>query len=579
MSMPVFQFVAGPDKPTSSSTLSLTARQVDGTTSQPTEVSTQPTYTTAGTLYKPENSQPLQAPLRRGRPFRNYSERFTFEQPLDTVAPARNFSDSMARTSVNSREPYSPLQQNYDRAIPPTTSSVSSAKKSPTLVTQDQGSYTMSAEAASPVVNSNTENIKDDEEQAAESDGDPSTNSLRSLTASSLKNLASYDNPNRDSARRLFQKSVTQPRTQPAPLAGAQVRGKNLALPPGLEKGIQERFQRNALMNGATYESMPSPDKYGAPPISMTQSVRTTTPTVATSSGTPYPLTAGPPGQRQHRIAPLATTVTGYPPTTQPQQQYRTHGHHNLRLQSYTLVEDPEITRSQELSHRSSATSGMMYNVHNDRLVEEGAGSQHEIKLFSNFGGQSPVHKKLDYESQRMGQDGAGETQFETTLDNSEPLTSLRRRAPRYVPDLSQPRSLDREYGTFHMSQEEMLARQAEINKRWYECPPGRLDLSDTTPLPPPDRNGNGLGAIGEPVPGNISPKKAGKQTSGKEAGPSDMSYVLSMVYPSLERFLNKNTDVPELEEDVPSAVHNDTSTSEETFDNNFDAAVGGSKC
>ncbi|KAK0669556.1 hypothetical protein QBC41DRAFT_274419 [Cercophora samala] len=88
------------------------------------EAKKQPTYTTVGSIYNPNAANPIQAPPRRPRtrrfpqPLESPSgEAFDFADPLRDLLKQK--SPPSPPTTANVLKQYTPLQQNYDRALSP----------------------------------------------------------------------------------------------------------------------------------------------------------------------------------------------------------------------------------------------------------------------------------------------------------------------------------------------------------------------------------------------------------------------------------------------------------------------------
>ncbi|PSS03246.1 hypothetical protein BD289DRAFT_421618 [Coniella lustricola] len=88
----------------------------------------QPTYTTVGSVAKPQSNTPLQPPVRRGRALRwppaVADDLAAFNQSLLANLP-RGRPRSPA-TTASTLQHYTPLQQNSDRAIDPAIANINS---------------------------------------------------------------------------------------------------------------------------------------------------------------------------------------------------------------------------------------------------------------------------------------------------------------------------------------------------------------------------------------------------------------------------------------------------------------------
>lgn len=300
------------------------------------------TYTTAGTIYNPSSAQQLQPPVRRGRTLKwpaqgaAASELSLFPKSVLAGLPLK--SQNLVTTPTSPRPPqipkYSPLQQNYDRAVSPLTDhslespneldvrSISSSSLLP--------SYSMDSNQASPIaaamptsvvkkhVDANSTDEEDDE-----SSGE---NPLRGLTVKSLHNLASYPNPNQKRAQRALLRA--RPGATPAPSAGNISRTATPSYGAqtfeGFDVGIDgshspalfhsAKTDPNDILKMKAGRSIHDPDNSwrsnctGPPPgLFPAATIQRDPPqaayksTLATGPGAPRPLTAGPPGHRQYR--------------------------------------------------------------------------------------------------------------------------------------------------------------------------------------------------------------------------------------------------------------------------------------
>ncbi|OHF03510.1 hypothetical protein CORC01_01229 [Colletotrichum orchidophilum] len=308
------------------------------------------TYTTAGTIYNPSSAQPLQPPVRRGRTLKwpppgvAASELSLFPKSVLAGLPIK--SQNLVTTPTSPRPPqipkYSPLQQNYDRAVSPLTEN---SLESPNELDGQRlsssslmSSYNMDSNQTSPVaaviptsvVNKHADaNSSDDEDD--ESFGE---NPLRGLTVKSLHNLASYPNPNQKRAQRALLRA--RPGATPAPSAGNISRtatpsygaqafegfdiGNDGSHSPGLFRSA--KTDPNEILKMKADRSVhdldnswrincttPPPGLFPAANIQRNLSHAAYKSTLATGPGAPRPLTAGPPGQRQYRTSTFETTI------------------------------------------------------------------------------------------------------------------------------------------------------------------------------------------------------------------------------------------------------------------------------
>lgn len=164
-----------------------------------------PLYTTAGTIWRPELEQPLQAPIRRARAQRwspnhehgNHVSLLTRQLEMMAVgSPSRGRNPYLVDLSPQ----YEPLRQNNDRARTPLHPSLS-VHGSPGPIPDSSPSpleiMRRSADIAnmSPSV-SEADMIIRGVPKTNDSDYDSVDEALRKLPVKSLANLASYPNPN-----------------------------------------------------------------------------------------------------------------------------------------------------------------------------------------------------------------------------------------------------------------------------------------------------------------------------------------------------------------------------------------------
>lgn len=262
----------------------------------------QPTYTTAGTVYKPNSTQPLQPPARRGRSFKwanggLHTELSLLPKSVLATLPLRGAAN---RASALQQQ-YSPLQQNYDRALDPGSPFVDTDHALVKMPLQGPPtSRTDNSSALSSLFAGSSEDraiSQCDKSETDDSDDEVGMDPLAGMPFKSLQNLASYPNPMQLKARKVLNvakpiiqvsdQKVTPPGTAYLRPIGSPPKGfqktelqrdDTLKLPPGLSTG-----QR-------LFETKPGPT------------------TLAEGPGVPRPLTAGPPGQRQYRPVTFEAT-------------------------------------------------------------------------------------------------------------------------------------------------------------------------------------------------------------------------------------------------------------------------------
>ncbi|KAL6880952.1 hypothetical protein J3F83DRAFT_720425 [Trichoderma novae-zelandiae] len=309
--------------------------------------SSQPTYTTAGTIYNPSSSQRLQPPARRGRLLKLNIEATAFAiEATKFGSPRSILSDKAFRsdTSVNTPttapvQQYSPLQQNYDRAVSPAASPDREAGMSPQPFTLHNPPPRARVDSLPPSRIDNGQGLVAAVDSSDDDDDSSSVGALKNMTVKSLQNLASYPNPNQKSAQKALLRGTR-------PKAGS-------SLGSGLSGLAQPFAYRNISPGGVRLSSSDEPSIGLRPTLSDSSTLhhsfmsrrrisrvmtsdagpsgtyaslfdsRRSTPStnddmpdcnptasmhLATGPGAPKPLTAGPPGQRQYRPSTFEST-------------------------------------------------------------------------------------------------------------------------------------------------------------------------------------------------------------------------------------------------------------------------------
>ncbi|KAK1656056.1 hypothetical protein BDP81DRAFT_305317 [Colletotrichum phormii] len=308
------------------------------------------TYTTAGTIYNPSNAQQLQPPVRRGRTLKWPAQGVAASElslfPKSVLAGLPLKSQNLVTTPTSPRPPqipkYSPLQQNYDRAVSPLTdyslespNELDVRSNSPSSL---MPSYSMNSNQASPVAAAMPTSVVNKHVDANSSDdGDDESfgeNPLRGLTVKSLHNLASYPNPNQKRAQRALLRA--RPGTTPAPSAGNISRtatpsygaqtfegfdmGNDGSHSPALFRSAKtdpnDILKMKADRSGHDPDNSwrinctsPPPGLFPAANIQRDLPQAAYKSTLATGPGAPRPLTAGPPGHRQYRTSTFENTI------------------------------------------------------------------------------------------------------------------------------------------------------------------------------------------------------------------------------------------------------------------------------
>lgn len=213
----------------------------------------QPTYNTVGSVYDPKVSVPLQAPARRSRAQRHLQDiqipsrgDFTGFSALLSTLSLGDQAPPSPPTTASILQQYSPLQQNYDRAVTPAQAGG--------FENTAPGGYSM----ATPNIRSGNLPSPSGFETSGNATAEDALASRISMKA--LTNLASYPNPMRTAAQKALEKAC-------AANPGPSRPGTPSSLSPSIPDLPKDQFSNN----------------YGTRPA---------------STWAPQPLKAGPPGQR-----------------------------------------------------------------------------------------------------------------------------------------------------------------------------------------------------------------------------------------------------------------------------------------
>ncbi|KAK4232336.1 hypothetical protein QBC38DRAFT_352567 [Podospora fimiseda] len=213
------------------------------------------TYTTVGSIYNPNATAQIQPPTRRPRT-RRYphpldSPGFGLESELLSSLPLKESAPVTPPTTASVFQQYTPLQQNYDRAVNP-------AETNPTDL---ERSVLSSLGMPLPTIRSGNlpppSGLDDDDSVASED-----TLATSRINVKGLTNLASYPNPMQKAAQKAL----------------ARARPANLSL-------SRPKTPPSLTYTGFSRERMPP----------------THTAAASVTTGAPQPLTAGPPGRRERR--------------------------------------------------------------------------------------------------------------------------------------------------------------------------------------------------------------------------------------------------------------------------------------
>ncbi|OAA75468.1 hypothetical protein LEL_07456 [Akanthomyces lecanii RCEF 1005] len=287
------------------------------TTSGSSSTAAQPTYTTAGTIYNPSLSQPLQPPTRRGRSLKwtsggAYSDLSLLPRSLLASLQAK----SNGRISPYPAAQYTPLQQNYDRAANP----ISKSGYFDDMPSRWSGTLASPAPESAETMSYITSDRDHDEDDEEEEDDEGMDNIMMNMTVKSLHNLASYPNPNQKKAQKALLRPV-KPRLNLQNTAGAHDMPLQLWDPRPSPDFLYDRSWAKPRLSNS--DSVASQLMAKAELQSITGRGQREGPTPPPNSdgseqhaawlahlalGAPRPLTAGPPGQRQYRASTFKST-------------------------------------------------------------------------------------------------------------------------------------------------------------------------------------------------------------------------------------------------------------------------------
>ncbi|KAI1456795.1 hypothetical protein F4805DRAFT_211920 [Annulohypoxylon moriforme] len=262
-------------------------------------------YTTVGSVWHPQTT-PMQPPTRRGRTLRS-------------IAP-ESLDHNHSVVTHHPPQYYSPLQQNFDRAVSPLPPdrhlfariAELEEKHSPYSTTMSQQSsnvYQPSNELV--LVGKQGEGIKyhdGDNGSDVDDDEEINFNYLNRMPTKSVTNLASYANPMQKAAQKLLTRARQAPSSLQLQKSDTTQENRGLLPPPGFAAGLKynrsdplgaegllqsDRVDESGLLN-RPFRSLNS--NMG----DSTNRERDSYPAVLSKGpGAPLPLTAGPPGQRQ----------------------------------------------------------------------------------------------------------------------------------------------------------------------------------------------------------------------------------------------------------------------------------------
>ncbi|KUI62004.1 hypothetical protein VP1G_09140 [Cytospora mali] len=250
-------------------------------------------YTTAGTVYNPNAAIPLQPPTRKGRVSRwpppSQAEFALFNKSIPSGYSHRRSPP----TTASSLKHYSPLQQNSDRAVEPSTArtcmerSISDSSSVSFAASNPLGSMTGLDENNDQFSNMGLQYVTKEKDDLAR---------LNNLGVKALTSLASYPNLHQQLAQRALDKARQTVKANETSRAMS---------PTSSRQGIQRQQEGSGALPSTMNLGRDYADTYGRIPR-IDHTVGSTRSTVLSSGpGAPRPLTAGPPGQRQYKVATL----------------------------------------------------------------------------------------------------------------------------------------------------------------------------------------------------------------------------------------------------------------------------------
>lgn len=251
-------------------------------------------YTTAGTVYDPRTAVPLQPPARKGRASRwpppGQADFALFNKSVPPGHPYRRSPP----TTASSLKHYSPLQQNCDRAIEPSTapnnlnSSLSDSPPYVSFASNPLGNMTGRGENTGQLGSMGLQyEDKEDEELAR---------TVSNLGVKALTSLASYPNLHQQMAQRALDKARE----------AVKAAETSSAMSPNLQQRNFQRQQEGAVVVPlAMNPSREYGNAYGRNPRTGHAVGSTRSSVLSSGPGAPRPLTAGPPGQRQYKASTL----------------------------------------------------------------------------------------------------------------------------------------------------------------------------------------------------------------------------------------------------------------------------------
>jgi hypothetical protein len=452
----------------------------------------QPTFTTAGTLYNPGAAQPLQPPTRRGRTL-NWPTRGTQSDlslfPRDSLAGLA-LKTQAGRVPPPAARPvpqYSPLQQNYDRAVSPATEQEMQILDSLGMSAPRMRSGNVPAgQLGLPSCNTSRHGDENMEEEDDDEDYEDllGNGMLAGLTVKSLSNLASYPNPSQQRAQKALQRArmahgVQTPvpdfaadysvstsvsygspeptKVRPHSPSMLRVAHSDPVVLSRLQADIRNRGDPLRPVRSGQGSGFLISSKNGQKPGFLTNGGYTTT--LSTGPGAPRPLTAGPPGQRQYRASTFESTIKALQVSGKPKYQWTTDeaytfggpraAHLRKRVES--------LTASSE-SATSSSTSAVQQATPQPGAIAPPRRSEPKSVVAA-----LDAMTRLRYHDTRSMED------ILEYYPNAPPPHYGRKQSSRQAPQQRPPLVVpSRQPGQDGMSEEQVLERDQEIDRQFF---------------------------------------------------------------------------------------------------------------
>ncbi|OAA43407.1 hypothetical protein BBO_04550 [Beauveria brongniartii RCEF 3172] len=343
----------------------------------------QPTYTTAGTIYNPNSTQPLQPPTRRGRSLKwtsggAYSDLSLLPRSLLASLQAK----SNGRSSPYLATQYTPLQQNYDRAANPVSKNgyfddMSSRWSATTANNAHEADESMS------YISSDRDQDGDDED---EEEDDGIDNLMVNMTVKSLQNLASYPNPIQKKAQKALLRPA-KPRPNLYNTVGANDMSPQFWDSRSSPDILYDRsWIKPRLSNSDSVASQPTAKAELQSIAERGRHQKTSPPPNSESSepnaawlthialGAPRPLTAGPPGQRQYRASTFKSTFKALSTEVKAANQVEDDAYAvTARVLQHAGIDDARGKLEGSLSRHESETAYQTQLIQDSQMLKSGS--------------------------------------------------------------------------------------------------------------------------------------------------------------------------------------------------------------